>query len=42
MKQKLADYSETSKSGEAIEFATFALAAGLAVVSIIQFAFFVG
>jgi len=42
LKQKLTDYSETSKSGETIEFATFALAVGLAVVSIIQFAFFVG
>jgi len=42
LKQKLADYDGASKSSMMTEFATFALTAGLTIVSIIQFAFFVG
>jgi rhomboid protease GluP len=42
LRQSLADYAETSKSSKVTEFTTFAMISGVAIVSIIQFAFFVG
>jgi membrane associated rhomboid family serine protease len=41
LKQKLADYSETSKSSRMTEFITLALILGLTIFSIVQFAFFI-